>query len=78
MACTRTGDIRLLYFGNGIINKTWVDILHDLDKNWFSLARKLNKARNVAAHSYDTNKILAVLGKTGQTQQNKQRMYRNA
>jgi hypothetical protein len=47
------------------VNKAWVEALHDLDKAWFRLARRLNKARNVAAHSYDANKILSAFGYAG-------------
>ncbi len=63
-----TGNVATVDFSRRnkyCVNKTWVDTLQGLDKKWFSLARRLNKARNVAAHSYDTNKILAVLGKNG-------------
>ncbi|MBI5715759.1 MAG: hypothetical protein HZC38_20360 [Chloroflexi bacterium] len=47
------------------VNKEWVEALRDLDGDWFRLARRLNKARNVAAHSYDTNKILSAFGYAG-------------
>ena len=47
------------------VKKAWVEGLHDLDEAWFRLARRLNKARNVAAHSYDTNKILLAFGYAG-------------
>jgi len=47
------------------VKKVWVDALRDLDETWFRLARRLNKARNVAAHSYDTNKILSAFGYAG-------------
>lgn len=47
------------------VNKAWVEALRDLDEAWFRLARRLNKARNVAAHSYDANKILSAFGYAG-------------
>lgn len=47
------------------VNKAWVEALSDLDKAWFRLARRLNKARNVAAHSYDARKILSAFGYAG-------------
>lgn len=47
------------------VNKAWVDTLCNLDEAWFRLARRLNKARNVAAHSYDTDKILSAFGYAG-------------
>ncbi len=46
-------------------NKAWVEALRSLDENWFKLARRLNKARNVAAHSHDPSKILSALGCSG-------------
>jgi len=47
------------------VNKGWVDALRDLDESWFQLARRLNKARNVAAHSYSASKILLAFGHAG-------------
>ena len=47
------------------VNKSWVKVCSNLDDTWFRLAHKLNKARNVAAHSYDANKILSAFGYAG-------------
>jgi len=47
------------------VNKAWVEALQGLDENWFRLARRLNKARNRAAHSHDSSKILSAFGYSG-------------
>ena len=43
----------------------WVEVAASLEDNWFCVARRLNKARNKAAHSYDPAAIARAFGKTG-------------
>lgn len=43
----------------------WVDALELLDESCFRDMRHLNKARNLAAHSHDENKIVSALGISG-------------
>lgn len=47
-------------------NQRFVNNLQSIDENWFKTALKLNKARNTAAHSYDSQKILLAFGHKGQ------------
>jgi len=47
------------------VNNTFVRHLQSIDENWFNIAKKLNKARNKAAHSYDLQKIFSVFGYKG-------------
>jgi len=42
-----------------------------IDEEWFKKARKINSTRNLAAHSYDQQKICAKLGFTGPDAQEK-------
>lgn len=48
------------------VNKSFVRNLQSIDKNWFKIASRLNKARNIAAHSYDLQKILSAFGYRGE------------
>lgn len=43
----------------------WVQKLSDLDEKCFQSVRRLNKARNAAAHTYNTDKILKAFGFNG-------------
>lgn len=45
---------------------TWLDLVGRLDKAWFRNARRLNKARNEAAHSTSHEKILEAFGVHGE------------
>lgn len=45
---------------------TWLDLVGRLDKVWFRNARRLNKARNEAAHSTNHEKILEAFGVHGE------------
>lgn len=47
----------------------------NIDAKWFNNAKKINKARNMAAHSYDSNKIYAVLGINGSNRFENSREY---
>lgn len=47
------------------VNRMWVESLSLLDKNWFKLARRINKIRNYPAHSYNSESILNAFGFTG-------------
>jgi hypothetical protein len=47
------------------VNKKWVEALSSLDDAWFKSARRLNKARNKAAHSHDPDQILRAFGCAG-------------
>ena len=48
------------------VNKSFVKSLNTIDDNWFKIASRLNKARNLAAHSYDSQKILSAFGYKGE------------
>ena len=48
------------------VDKSFVKNLQSIDKNWFKIASRLNKARNIAAHSYDLQKILSAFGYKGE------------
>ncbi len=43
----------------------WLKLAGSLGNDWFRLARKLNKARNKAAHSYDLSAIARAFGIAG-------------
>jgi hypothetical protein len=43
----------------------WLEVVSDLGDNWFGLARRLNSARNMAAHSYDPSSIAKAFGIAG-------------
>jgi hypothetical protein len=45
--------------------KDWLNIAGRLDDQWFRNARRLNEARNHAAHVYDQNRILSTFGLAG-------------
>jgi len=47
------------------ISDTWLEAVAGIDEEWSNKATKLNGARNLAAHSYDVQKIAARLGYTG-------------
>jgi len=46
----------------------WIDIAQKLDDKWFCLARRLQKARNKAAHSYNVDTISKAFGIVGKNQ----------
>ena len=48
------------------LSTTWLDLVGRLDKAWFRNARRLNKARNEAAHSTSHEKILEAFGVHGE------------
>lgn len=48
------------------VDKYFVRNLQSIDENWFKIALRLNKARNIAAHSYDLQKILSAFGYKGE------------
>lgn len=50
------------------VNENWLDSVKHLDKVWFQKANKLNKVRNLAAHSFDKEKIYKELGIKGSNQ----------
>lgn len=43
----------------------WLEATESVDEDWLKRARRLNKARNMAAHSHDENAIAEALGITG-------------
>lgn len=43
----------------------WLEVVSNLGDDWFRLARRLNKARNKAAHSYDPSAIAKAFGIAG-------------
>jgi len=43
----------------------WLEVVSNLGDDWFSLARRLNRARNKAAHSYDPSAIAKAFGIAG-------------
>jgi len=43
----------------------WLEVASNLGDDWFCLARRLNKARNKAAHSHDSLTIAMAFGITG-------------
>lgn len=43
----------------------WIQVVSNLGDDWFCLARRLNKARNKAAHSYDSFAIAKAFGIDG-------------
>jgi hypothetical protein len=43
----------------------WRKVACALDDNWFALARQLNKARNIAAHSFRTEETAQAFGLVG-------------
>jgi len=43
----------------------WLEVASNLGEDWFCLARRLNKARNKAAHSHDSLAIAKAFGITG-------------
>lgn len=45
--------------------EAWVRVAEKLDSDWFAGARRLNNARNLAAHSHDRDAILRAFGLTG-------------
>lgn len=47
------------------MNLGWRKVASKFDESWFKLAKQLNKARNIAAHSFDVNKIGQPFGLTG-------------
>jgi hypothetical protein len=47
------------------VDKYFVRNLQSIDENWFKIALRLNKARNISAHSYDSQKILSAFGYKG-------------
>jgi hypothetical protein len=47
------------------VNKKWVEALNTLDDAWSKSARRLNKARNRAAHSHDPDEIPRAFGFAG-------------
>lgn len=47
------------------LRKPWMDVVERLGNNWFRGANQLNKARNVAAHDTNAERITAAFGHTG-------------
>jgi hypothetical protein len=43
----------------------WLEVVRTLGDDWFSLARRLNRARNKAAHSHDPSAIAKAFGIAG-------------
>ena len=43
----------------------WLELVGSLGQDWFSLARRLNRARNQAAHSHDPSTIARAFGIKG-------------
>jgi hypothetical protein len=43
----------------------WLEATESVDQDWLKRARRLNRARNMAAHSHDGNAIAEALGITG-------------
>ena len=48
------------------VDKYFVRNLQSIDENWFKIALRLNKESNIAAHSYDLQKILSAFGYRGE------------
>jgi len=47
------------------IPRGWIKAVERIDKDWIKSANRLNDARNYAAHSYDSKKILQRMGYSG-------------
>lgn len=47
------------------ISKEWIKAVERIDKNWIKSVYRLNDARNCAAHSYDSKKILQCMNCSG-------------
>lgn len=47
------------------IPKEWIKAVERIDQDWIKSAIRLNNARNQAAHSYDSKKILRYMGYSG-------------
>lgn len=47
------------------LSEPWLEVAERLDNEWFRNARRLNEARNFAAHVHDHTKILQVFGYAG-------------
>lgn len=47
------------------INRKWLEIAECLDADWYKNAKRLNDARNQAAHSYDQAQVLSSMGCAG-------------
>ena len=47
------------------IPKEWIKAVERIDQDWIKSAIRLNNARNQAAHSYDSKKILQRMGYSG-------------
>jgi hypothetical protein len=63
---TRSKVTRLFERTPKKLPKTWLDLVGSLDKTWFRNARRLNKARNEAAHSTSHENILKAFGVHGE------------
>lgn len=48
------------------VNKQGIEGLRNLDDKWFKLAKRLNKARNKAAHSHNASDISLAFGFSGE------------
>ena len=49
----------------GRVPSGWLNVVSNLDEDWFDHAEKLNKARNKAAHSHNLSAIAKIFGITG-------------
>ena len=67
-------SVKPLYFGPYKDIKLMA-LLKNIDDEWFKRARKLNKIRNFAAHSFDENKIYGELGLNGKNRLTSAREY---
>jgi len=47
------------------IPKVWIKAVEQIDQDWIKSANRLKDARNYAAHSYDSKKILQRMGYSG-------------
>lgn len=47
------------------VNPVWLKVAQGLTEDWYKNARRLNEARNQAAHSFDREKILGSMGLAG-------------
>ena len=57
------------------LSDSWLESVARIDDDWISKAKKLNDARNLAAHSYDNKKITACIGYAGEKADDQVKSY---
>jgi hypothetical protein len=61
VAVRQLGDLSKFRF----VSEEWMEVAEGIDSNWKTAAMRLNKARNSAAHIFDTNELFKSLDLTG-------------